>query len=115
MSQTTQPTVPAAPTGGGGRPGQGATGKTGGVQRVPQALPKSYLALVLLGLIIVGFIASPDFLTARNATNVITFSPILAVVAVGQVFVILTGGIDHSLGSTLALSTVVTALLLQKG
>jgi len=80
-----------------------------------QALPKSYLALVLLGLIIVGFIASPDFLTARNATNVITFSAIIAVLAVGQFFVILTGGIDLSVGSTVALSTVVTALLLQKG
>src|SRR3954453_17691493 len=115
MSQTTQPAVPAAPSGGGGRPGQAVTGKPGAVERMRQALPKSYLALVLLGLIIVGFIASPDFLTARNATNVITFSAIIAVLAVGQFFVILTGGIDLSVGSTVALSTVITALLLQKG
>jgi ribose transport system permease protein len=82
---------------------------------VRQALPQSYLLLVLLGIIVAGFIATPDFLTARNATNVVTFSAIVAVLAVGQFFVVLTGGIDLSVGSVVALSTVIAALLLQKG
>jgi ribose transport system permease protein len=113
MSQTTQPTAPAAGKGAGNLPGE-APGP-GPLQRIRQAIPKSYLALVLVVLIIIGFIASPDFLTARNALNVITFSAIIAVLAVGQFFVILTGGIDLSVGSTVALSTVISALLLQKG
>jgi ribose transport system permease protein len=85
------------------------------LEAVRQALPKSYLLLVLLAIIIIGFIASPDFLTGRNASNVITFSAIIAVLAVGQFFVILTGGIDLSVGSIVALSTVVTAMLLKQG
>ncbi|MFP5071249.1 ABC transporter permease [Pseudonocardia nantongensis] len=80
-----------------------------------KALPQSYLLLVLMAIIVIGFIASPDFLTTRNATNVITFSAIVAVLAVGQFFVVLTGGIDLSVGSVVALSTVVTALMLQQG
>jgi len=89
--------------------------KRSALAAVRQALPKSYLILVLLGIIIIGFIASPNFLTGRNASNVITFSAIIAVLAVGQFFVILTGGIDLSVGSTVALSTVVTAMLLKAG
>lgn len=82
---------------------------------IQQVLPRSYLVLVLIVVIIAGFIASPDFLTSRNAMNVITFSAIIAVLAIGQFFVILTGGIDLSVGSIVALSTVLTALMLKHG
>lgn len=87
----------------------------GPLQRVQQALPRSYLVLVLIAMIVVGIIASPNFFTARNASNVVTTSAIVAVLAVGQFFVILTGGIDLSVGSIVALSTVVSALLLRNG
>ncbi|TNM67616.1 ABC transporter permease [Streptomyces sp. NP160] len=83
--------------------------------RTKAALPRSYLLIVLVGIVIIGFIATPDFLTVRNATNVISFSAIVAVLAVGQFFVVLTGGIDLSVGSTVAISTVVSALLMQQG
>jgi len=76
-------------------------------------LPKSYLLLVLVAIIIVGHLASPNFLTVRNAGNVVAFSSIIALLAVGQFYVILTGGIDLSVGSILALSTVVAALILR--
>ena len=112
--QTTHPSVPV-PLSGGRQPEGPASGGRSLRALVRQALPKSYLLLVLLGIVIIGFIASPDFLTARNASNVITFSAIIAVLAVGQFFVILTGGIDLSVGSTVALSTVVTALMLDSG
>jgi ribose transport system permease protein len=114
MSGQTTPLRPGA--GGTTTPGQAAPpAKHRVAASLRHALPKSYLLLVLLGIIIIGFIASPDFLTARNASNVITFSAIIAVLAVGQFFVILTGGIDLSVGSTVALSTVVTAMLLKQG
>ncbi|CAN7346933.1 ABC transporter permease [Arthrobacter sp. LjRoot14] len=80
-----------------------------------RALPKSYLILVLLAIIAVGYYVSDDFLTFRNAENVITAASIVVVLAIGQYFVILTGGIDLSVGSILAMSTVITALTLQAG
>src|SRR5690242_13871555 len=104
----------------GSRSGAGAAGKPPRTRRSPtaalrQILPKSYLILVFLAIVIIGFIASPDFLNGRNAMNVITFSAIIAVLAVGQFFVILTGGIDLSVGSIVAMSTVVTAIELKHG
>lgn len=97
----------------GGRRDVDATGGVGATVR--RLLPRSYLVLVLLAMIIVGFIASPDFLTARNVGNVVSTSAIVAVLAVGQFFVIATGGIDLSVGSVMALSTVVIALQLRAG
>jgi ribose transport system permease protein len=80
-----------------------------------RVLPKSYLILVLLAIVVVGYYVSDDFLTLRNAENVITAASIIVVLAVGQFFVILTGGIDLSVGSILAMSTVISALTLQAG
>jgi ribose transport system permease protein len=80
-----------------------------------RVLSKSYLFLVLLAIIVVGHLVSPNFLTVRNASNVVAFSSIIALLAVGQFYVILTGGIDLSVGAVLALSTVVAALLLRTG
>ena len=75
-------------------------------------LSKSYLIIVLLSIIGIGTSISPFFLTSRNANNVISFSSIIALLAIGQFFVILTGGIDLSVGSILAMSTVISALTL---
>lgn len=85
------------------------------LETVKRLLPKSYLILVLLVIIIIGALVSPDFLSARNASNVIAYSAIIAILAVGQFFVILTGGIDLSVGSILAMSTVIAALTLNTG
>jgi ribose transport system permease protein len=113
-SSTTHPGTGARSSAEGGQGGQ-APPRRGAMAALRQLLPKSYLVLVLVAIVIIGFIASPDFLTGRNAMNVITFSAIIAVLAVGQFFVILTGGIDLSVGSIVALSTVVTALMLKQG
>jgi len=78
-------------------------------------LPKTYLFFVLLAIIIVGSFVSPNFLSVRNAGNVISFSSIIALLAVGQFYVILTGGIDLSVGAVLAFSTVLAALSLRAG
>jgi len=113
--QTIKSTTPVRAGDAGDRRGSLPPPKPGVLGTLRQALPKSYLLLVLVLIIIIGFIASPNFLTGRNASNVITFSAIIAVLAVGQFFVILTGGIDLSVGSTVALSTVITAMLLKQG
>lgn len=102
-SETSTGSSPAAPTRSAG----------GGVLK--RLLPKSYLLLVLVVIIVIGYYVSADFLTLRNAENVIAAASIVAVLAVGQFFVILTGGIDLSVGSILAMSTVIVALTLQAG
>ena len=52
---------------------------------------------------------SPDFLTLNNILNVMRQVSINALIAFGMTFVILTGGIDLSVGSILALSSVLIA------
>lgn len=84
-------------------------------QMIRRLLSRSYLLLVLLVMILVGSLVSEQFLTSRNALNVLSFSSIIALLAVGQFFVVLTGGIDLSVGAVLALATVVAALTMQAG
>ena len=55
-------------------------------------------------------LASPFFLTGDNLSNVAVQVAPLACLAIGQLFVILVGGIDLSVGSVLALCTVTGAL-----
>lgn len=71
------------------------------------------MGLILLCIII--SILSPVFLSPNNLVNVIMQSSINACIAIGLTFVILTGGIDLSVGSILALSGVVMASSLQAG
>ncbi|RME59440.1 MAG: ribose ABC transporter permease [Caldilineae bacterium] len=58
---------------------------------------------------------SDRFLTGQNVINVLRQITINGIIAVGMTYVILIGDIDLSVGSILALTSVVTADLLQKG
>ena len=58
----------------------------------------------LLALCVVLWILTPHFLTVSNLLNVLEQSAINAIVAAGMTFVIISGGIDLSVGSVLALS-----------
>lgn len=69
--------------------------------------------LILLGLVVVMSVASPFFLSTRNLGNVMAATAAIAVLSMGQLLVILTRGIDLSVGSTLALASVVGALTFQ--
>ena len=69
----------------------------------------------LVGLCLLLWILTPHFLTVSNLLNVLEQTSINAVIAVGMTFVILSGGIDLSVGSVLALSGVVMAALLHQG
>ncbi|HEV3138894.1 MAG TPA: ribose ABC transporter permease, partial [Vicinamibacterales bacterium] len=61
------------------------------------------------------WILTPHFLTVSNLVNVVEQTSINAIVAVGMTFVILSGGIDLSVGSMVALSGVVLGTSLQSG
>jgi len=72
----------------------------------------------LLGLLVlccVLWILTPHFLTVSNLLNVLEQSAINAIVAAGMTFAIISGGIDLSVGSVLALSGIVLASVLQAG
>lgn len=69
----------------------------------------------LLVLSLVLWILTPHFLTVSNLLNVAQQTTIVAIIAVGMTFVIITAGIDLSVGSVLAVAGVVMATLLQKG
>lgn len=62
---------------------------------------------VLIGLCTVLAVALPSFRTSNNIINVLQQITINAIMAVGMTFVIITGGIDLSVGSVLAFSSVV--------
>jgi ribose/xylose/arabinose/galactoside ABC-type transport system permease subunit len=68
------------------------------------------IALILLAAYLT--FATPYFLTASNLANVTRQSSITAILAVGQTFVILTGGIDLSVGAIAALAASVSAVLM---
>jgi ribose transport system permease protein len=55
----------------------------------------------------------PNFLKAANLLNVANQIAVIAIVAIGMTLVILTGGIDLSVGSLIALSSVVAARLIR--
>lgn len=69
----------------------------------------------LLVLCVALWIATPYFATAANLANVAEQSAIVGVIAIGMTFVILTGGIDLSVGSLVALAGVAMASALQRG
>lgn len=72
---------------------------------------KSLIGLVLLCAIIT--FVTPAFLTLSNITNIFTQVSVNAIIAVGMTFVILTGGIDLSVGSTLAISGALSASIIK--
>jgi len=65
----------------------------------------------LLILCIALWIATPFFGTASNLVNVVQQSTIIGIIAVGMTFVIITGGIDLSVGSIVALAGIVFGTL----
>jgi ribose transport system permease protein len=69
----------------------------------------------LFALCLLLWILTPHFLTVSNLLNVLEQTAINAIVAVGMTYVIISGGIDLSVGSVLALAGVVLATLLHDG
>src|SRR4051812_34110175 len=69
----------------------------------------------LLAIVIVFAVLSPNFLTKANLLNVLQQSSINACVALGMTLVIITGGIDLSVGPTAAIAAVAAAVLMTAG
>ncbi|GKX31557.1 ribose ABC transporter permease [Vallitalea longa] len=83
-------------------------------------LPKSikqFLSTLsgLIVLLIIFAISNKNFFTTDNILNVIVQTTPILLIAIGQTYVLITGGIDLSIGSNIAISGVVTAMLMKSG
>ncbi len=80
--------------------------------------PKNLSLFVTIGLFILmfglGSVMFSGFLSLQNFLNLLIDNAYLLILAVGMTFVIISGGIDLSVGSVLALSTMMTSSLLEK-
>ncbi len=89
-----------------GRPQAGASR-----QRAMNLVQSGGLLAVIVLCMVVLTLASPVFLTRINIENLLFAATIVAVVAMGQAFVILVAGIDLSVGAVLALASVLCVAL----
>lgn len=114
------PALAVAPAPGGGKvPGAGS-----GVPAVrPPALRAKAASMLqrqgavvaLIAVCVFGFIRYEAFLTPENLLNVLRQNSMLGLVALGMTMVILTGGIDLSVGSVLAIGGIAAASLSAQG
>jgi len=91
----------------------------GGRARGPR-LDRRHIPVLATGVLLVvmyltGALNYPDFADTQVLLNVFIDNSFLLVVAVGMTFVIMSGGIDLSVGAVVALTTVITASLLRDG
>ena len=76
---------------------------------------KLALVVVLLVIIVAMSFLSPVFLTSKNIINILRQISMNGIIAVGMTFVILLGDIDLSVGSVVAVTSVICGNLLQQG
>ncbi len=84
------------------------------VRKLQQKILDSCLVLFLIVMSIYFTIASPYFLSARNFMNILSSVSIVGIIATGMTLVMITKGIDLSVGSTLAVSGCLTALMIER-
>jgi len=78
---------------------------------VLRALLNQSALVVFVAMLVVSLFLTDRFLTVDNITNILRQSVPLGIVSLGLLFVILTGGIDLSVGSLMALVSVIVALV----
>jgi simple sugar transport system permease protein len=91
--------------------------RTGGVR---SRIPSRFLPVIATFVVFVltfgaGAVRYEDFASGQVVANLFIDNAYLIVVAVGMTFVILTGGVDLSVGSVIALSTMIAAATLRAG
>lgn len=94
-----------------------ATGADGGSREAAIARGRALTSLfmrsgalvALVVVLILGFVIVPTFGSADNLRNVALAASFIAIIAAGMTFVIISGGIDLSVGSTYALAVILSA------
>ncbi len=85
-----------------------------GIIRIFQLREFFLVAMIIVGLIVMSFI-SPTFLSRGNLLSMLMGLTIQAIVAIGMTIVIISKGLDLSVGSVLAFSSMITAMSLKAG
>jgi ribose transport system permease protein len=119
MSMHRPATAPPEPPLTGAEPAvhaESARGLTGALRNSVSAfVSRAYLLLVLVAVGFAGTLLTPYFLTGNNLRQMLIGASIVSVLAIGQFLVIVTGGIDLSVGSIAALSSVILGIALKGG
>ena len=84
-------------------------------EHIPKFISKYGTLLAFVFLIILISLLSPQFLKLPNIINILRQTSVNGIIAVGMTFVIITGGIDLSVGSLLALTSVVACSFAHPG
>jgi ribose/xylose/arabinose/galactoside ABC-type transport system permease subunit len=82
--------------------------------KIRNLVRKYPIFLILIVLLIVGHLSDPMFITLRNQKNIMLNFSVPFILSIGQTMVILTGGIDLSIGSVVSLTGVTLAFILPK-
>lgn len=88
---------------------------TNWLQALGKLVNTSLVIAALVILVIVFAIFTPNFLSQNNVGTIFDSVAVIAILSVGQAFVIITAGIDLSQGSVVALSGVVGAAMMAHG
>jgi ribose transport system permease protein len=105
--KTTKDAAPSVAAGPASPPGPSGRGR--GLGDLARSVPGPLIGLVVI-FVAMSFL-SPFFLTVRNLLNIISQVSDIGIMAVGAALVIIIGGIDLSVGSTLAVSMMTMAWL----
>ena len=92
-------------------------------EAIPAEKPKrnynALFGLTLLALLVLLWVilslSTSSFASANNISNLLRQGSMIAILAVGQTFVIITGGIDLSVGAVVGFATVIAAMLINAG
>ncbi len=82
------------------------------MERAGRRVPTGDLGtlIALIGLCVIMGILSPQFFSVNNFINIFVQISVISIIAAGMTFVILTGGIDLSVGSTVALCGLILGI-----
>src|SRR5882672_2324982 len=80
----------------------------------PKFIPLAATIFLFIAMAVYGSAVYPGFFSLQVFLNLLIDNAFLCIVAVGMTFVILSGGIDLSVGSVIALTTMVSASLVEK-
>jgi ribose/xylose/arabinose/galactoside ABC-type transport system permease subunit len=82
-------------------------------KEIKRYLHNSAMVFIFLGMCAIFAVSSPTFLTINNILNVLRQISINGILAVGMTLVIISGGIDLSIGPLVAIAGVISALILE--
>jgi len=80
---------------------------------ISKIIGEAGIGIALIFIIIIFMFATPHFATTLNIKNIFTQITINIILSVGMTFVILIGGIDLSVGATMALATVIAGTIMK--